>query len=828
MKIFGFSGGSSALSGILLICVLWTALIGGLFALEYTSATDHIKHMVMMDAQAAFNKDQSIRRWAADHGGVYIKVRPGVSPSPYMSHLENRDITTPSGEKLTLINPATMLKQIMGDYAELYGIKGTIVGINPLNPDNKARGWEVDAITELENGSPQVSSFSIAEDGSDNFNLMRPMIADQACIYCHEIQGYQPGDIIGGVGVSIPMKKYRDDIENIILGNAITHGIIFIIGISGLFTWHAYSVRQFKKQLQADRDLKESNDRFATFTRYSPNKIHIKDIKGRYLMINPESEKLLGISNKEAKGKTVQDIFQHENGYSFVKHDSDVIKKDAAIEREEIFGDGEDAKTYLTVKFPIHDASGKTVAIGSSGVDITKRKRTEKEIINIQQDLEKRVGLRTKELTEEISERKLAEQELVNRNELIDLLYRLTAIANEASKMEQGISDCLRVVCEYTSWPIGHIYEISPIDRNLLVPSNIWYLKDEETYRNFKEITMNTKFHIGRGLPGRVLESGVPSWIEDVEIDGNFPRSSMGSNISVKAGFAIPVKVSGQVIAVMEFFSPFIQSEDECLVRVINHAGEQIGRLFERKEIERDLREARDNANSANRAKSTFLSSMSHELRTPLNAIIGFSEFLIHHPEDQLSDDQHTYVKHVSDSGHHLLELINEILDLSKIESGNDDLTIDNVDLSSSCSECFDMARVLVEDSDIKLIFPDLKNEKRTIRVDSKRFKQAIINLLSNAIKYNRANGEVVVDFVETGGGMLKITVTDTGHGIPADKMNHLFKPFSRLGAENSGIEGTGIGLVVTQKLVQMMGGQIGVYSKEGEGSTFWISVPLA
>ncbi|MCK5167062.1 MAG: PAS domain-containing protein, partial [Rhodospirillaceae bacterium] len=372
--------------------------------MEYDSAVDHAEHMAMMDAKAAFNKDQSIRRWAADHGGVYVEIRPGVSPSPYLKHLKERDVTTPSGKMLTLINPATMLKQIMNDYAELYGVKGMIVSMAPLNPDNMAIGWEIDAITKLENGAPQVSSFLNDKDGKENFHFMSPMVTTQSCLYCHEFQGYQLGDIIGGVGVVIPMKKYRDDIKDIIISNAITHGTIFIIGILGLLAWHNYNSRQFIKQLKAERDLKESNDRFANFTRYSPNKIHIKDIHGRYIMLNPKSEKIFGISNEEATGKTAQDIFPQEHGYPFTKHDVDVAEKGIAIEREEIFGTGEDERTYLTVKFPIHDASGKIVSVGSSGVDITERKKAEKELMEHRDHLEELVKERTKELEDKNKE----------------------------------------------------------------------------------------------------------------------------------------------------------------------------------------------------------------------------------------------------------------------------------------------------------------------------------------------------------------------------------------------------------------------------------------
>ncbi|MDH5489750.1 MAG: GAF domain-containing sensor histidine kinase, partial [Rhodospirillaceae bacterium] len=457
----------------------------------------------------------------------------------------------------------------------------------------------------------------------------------------------------------------------------------------------------------------------------------------------------------------------------------------------------------------------------------TERKRAEAELIEIKHDLENRVEQRTKELSEEITERKHAVQRLERQNETVNFLYKITSLASEAKNIEQGISDCLFELCDFITWPVGHVYVVSPTDPDMLIPSGAWYLEDPEFFEKFREITMKTNFAKGVGSPGRVLESGEPLWIEDVGIDKNFPRAKMGADIKVKSSLAIPIKVHGNVVAVMEFFTPFEQHADNDLISTIVHAGSQIGRLFERKQIEWDLREARDSANAANKAKSVFLSSMSHELRTPLNAIIGFSDFLMNHPTNPLNDTQSKYMKDVSDSGHHLLNLINEILDLSKIESGKDDLTIESVDLAKSCNECFVIAKALIKDNGVKLKHPNLEKEKRMVRADAKRFKQVIINLLSNAIKYNRKDGEVIVDFAETDGGMLKISVSDTGYGIPVNKMDELFKPFSRLGAEGSSIEGTGIGLVITQKLVKLMNGQIGVNSEEGVGSEFWITLPL-
>jgi len=245
--------------------------------------------------------------------------------------------------------------------------------------------------------------------------------------------------------------------------------------------------------------------------------------------------------------------------------------------------------------------------------------------------------------------------------------------------------------------------------------------------------------------------------------------------------------------------------------------------ITEHKRAEALLIAARDEANRANAAKSAFLSSMSHELRTPMNAILGFSQLMSYDPS--LSDEHKSYVGEVIKAGDHLLILINEVLDLSRIESGTLDLSIVPVDVCAVVEESLSLVATLAAKRNIKISHRGLPGT--TVRADSTRFTQALLNLLSNAIKYNREGGSVTLSVDPQGAERVRILVTDTGPGIPAERMQELFQPFSRLGAENGAIEGTGIGLTITRRIVEMMGGEVGAESEAGVGSTFWIELPL-
>jgi PAS domain S-box-containing protein len=246
--------------------------------------------------------------------------------------------------------------------------------------------------------------------------------------------------------------------------------------------------------------------------------------------------------------------------------------------------------------------------------------------------------------------------------------------------------------------------------------------------------------------------------------------------------------------------------------------------VTERERLTVALRRSKEEAEKANRAKSEFLSRMSHELRTPLNAILGFAQLL---EMAALDRDKRESVGQILKAGQHLLGLINEVLEISRIEAGRLSISPEAVQIGLAVQEALDLLTPMAARRNIMVRDEIARDRLRHVLADQQRLKQVLLNVITNAIKYNCDAGTVTISAQEVESNRLRVKVRDTGPGIKPGSEGKLFTPFERLGAEQTGVEGTGLGLALSKRLIEVMGGSIGVENNPDRGATFWMELPL-
>ena len=423
-----------------------------------------------------------------------------------------------------------------------------------------------------------------------------------------------------------------------------------------------------------------------------------------------------------------------------------------------------------------------------------------------------------RELRMQAMERELAERAGESRHLIDQLEAQAVELEAQAAELEQQVEEMEALNAELSDSE-ERFRALAEADPDGIVAidaaSNILYANaalgtifgypEEELVGRSLEMLMPERFRAGhRGGTARYVETGRRniSW-RGVELVG---LRSDGAEIPIEVNFGEYTAAGRRV------FAGFISD------------------VTDRKRVEAALHQAKEEAERANEAKSEFLSRMSHELRTPLNSILGFGQLL---ERRDLAPEESKGVEHILKAGRHLLNLINEVLEIARIEANQQEFSLEAVRVRALVDEALALIRPTALLASIRVVAPNpARHAEACVRADQQRLMQVMLNLLSNAVKYNSSNGTVEVLLVSEGevatGGSLAIGVRDTGPGIPEDRLEELFVPFSRLDAEDAGIEGTGLGLVLSKRLVEAMGGSLRVESEPGQGSTFWVELPLA
>jgi PAS domain S-box-containing protein len=541
-----------------------------------------------------------------------------------------------------------------------------------------------------------------------------------------------------------------------------------------------------------EEHLRESEQRGREIIDAALDAVISIDSQSRVLEWNPQAEQIFGWKREEVLGQNLADFLiperfrdRHLAGIeTFVATGSGSFLN-RRVEITSMRSDGAELPIELSIA-PVR--VGDSYLFSAFVRDITQRKHTEE---------------------------RLARQTLEAR-----LLQQATALAADTNSFEDALRGCLEIICEITQWPVGHV--LLPSEDGALISADIWRIENLESIEEFRRRTLGMKFSAGEGLPGQVLQIRQPVWIRDARADIRFARIVLNDSLSVRGAVGFPILTQGDVAAVLEFFSDQPLEYDATLAALIGSVSEQIGRVIERRQAAEDLREAKEAAEQANRAKSEFLANISHELRTPMNAIMGMTELAL---DEELNERVRDYLQTAHESADVLLRLLNEILDFSRLESGRFVLESAPFSLRATMEETVKTLSLHASEKGLELALDLPDNTPDDLMGDALRLRQILMNLIGNAIKFTE-QGEVIVraavESQTADEASLLISVSDTGIGITADDQERIFTPFTQADASTTRhYGGTGLGLAISSQLIGLMGGRLWVESALGEGSTF-------
>ena len=613
------------------------------------------------------------------------------------------------------------------------------------------------------------------------------------------------------------------------------------------------------------RQAEEGANLLDAMMRSVPGFMYVKDRQARFTRMNLAGARLFGVENPEdVRGRrdsdfvTEETAWQAESSYAEEQEQMRTGRTLRRVERRAKWPGQDGSRWYLTSKAPILDHEGDVTGIVGVGQDITDRKKAEEALRESENRLRALVEAIPDGLFRVDGDGRIVQH---SPGEAFERRANMGTFAGHNLSELVPAKDAGRMMAAMRAVLSGE--EVEPIefargdeDRRQF-EARLAKSGDDEVIAIVRDISDRKRAEAAlraSEIRTRSLLNAIPDGLFRADAEGTViefvagkeyvphlpPERFVGKNVAeilprdAKArimrgiGTALAGEHAGEIDVT------FGEGEDERDYEVrFTKSGEAeviaiVRDVTERKRAERALMEARDEAEQANRTKSDFLSNMSHELRTPLNSVLGFSQLLERDTREPLSDVQQLAVGQIEKAGRHLLKLIDEVLDLAQIESGQLSLSPEPMEIGPLLDEALSIVTPTAREREITIDYRPAGLEETWVWSDRTRLKQVLLNLLSNAVKFNRDNGSVLVSLGRVDGGRLAIGIEDSGIGISRERMPLLFEPFERLGAETMGVEGTGIGLTISKRLIEQMGGSITADSESGEGSKFTIEIPSA
>lgn len=751
-----------------LIAILWFAIISSSLYINIRNKKEHTNEIAAIEARAIFNKDLSFRLWAASHGGAYVPVTDITTPNPNLSHIRERDILTPSGKKLTLMNPAYMMRQIMAFYEDIYGAKGKITSLNCLNPINNPDEWEKTALQRFKNGEKEI--FEISKlNGKEYLRLLTPLYAKKDCLKCHYIQGYNVGDLIGGIGVSVPIDKYRIMEASFINSMFYHHFIIFSVGLIAII----FAARKAQKGLAAraagEHQLMESRTKYRSLTENSTDLIIRLSEDYQIIFANSSFKNILNNDINPSDGIDLSIIDLKEPETLILKEKTDNVFNTARKDEANI---KLDHKIYHFRFIPELNDLGQIDSVLCIGRDISTLKETENSL-RLSEDILKRA-----QTIAHIGSWYSGDEGAVSISNEIKNLYEIPM-----DKEIKNIEELFKFI---------HEDDIEIFNRKWAEAKNSGFLDFEH------RISINNKIKWVREKAEIKAGESNDSY-KGIGVIHDITQKKLGENQIVLLNAELEQKVHERTILLQDALEE-LKFENE-----------------ERRRIEKDLREA-------NHSKDKFFSIIGHDLNNPMQVLLSSSELLKRNLEKGNFDKVNSHVEKVINTSYFMRELLGNLLTWARIQTGRVDFEPEEFNLNVLAAESIERVKALAFNKQISV--KSFLVEEYSVFADRSMVENILQNLLTNAIKFSSESGNIKV-YASEKDFYIEISVIDNGIGIAENDLHKIFRIDTHHSIKGTNNEtGTGLGLILTKEFVEINKGTVRVESEPGIGSSFSFTLP--
>ena len=759
------------------LALAWTIAIACSFSWVYYLQDRNILEIARAEARVAFEKDTLYRKWAASHGGMYVPVDRTTTPNPDLAHIPERDIVTPSGKALTLMNPAYMTRQVF----ELAGrekamVRGHITSLNPIRQANAPDPWETRALTAFEGGLREVSELEVI-GGQRFMRLMRPFVTEQACLKCHASQGYKVGDLRGGISVSVPIAVFSGYTDRIVTGAAVAHGLIWLFGIGIILV----GGRTLSRSAQL---LEGSEERYRTVADYTADWEYWSAPDGRFLYVSPSCLSVCGYTQDEfyVDPQLLMRIIHPADRPLFSEHlrgeaeDGSTEPFDFRISTRE----GETRWISHSCR-TVFSANGRVNGRRASNRDITKRVLAEQ-----------RVHEQTLQLEQEVAERQVAQENLQEQAVILEEEIETRRQAEEAVRAsEEKFSKAFQLA------PL--IMTITDADGRFLDVNN-----------RFSALTgFSREESIGR----TAAELGLLTAEDRDQIKGALSRDVRVSlavrPLTTKAGRPLACEYYGEMISF---------DGKQCVLSIALDVSGQ-------KKLEEQLRHSQ-----RLEAVGELAGGVAHDFNNILTVILGYGNMmeLTMKKDDPLKGN----LGQILVAAEKAAQLTRALLTFSRKQVMSPRI-INLNDVVLGVQKF--LVRLIGEQVQLKAVF---SQTDLIVNADKGQLEQVLINLITNArdampaggvltvetgpVRLDQADGNVPGGAVP--GAYALVSVTDTGCGIDEETRKRIFEPFFT--TKESG-KGTGLGMAIVHGIVSQHNGFINVESAPGQGTTFRVYLPM-